>query len=322
MPRPAASIIISCCSFFSSRRWAWRFAPRSSADPIRGDGWRSARWLAADCGCRLNSCRLRRRWAFEAKISEGYAGPIIVSEGDSWFQFPILLDDTIDNLSRDVRNAILTDTSPFTKNRKRRKMILEAGRARDGVFRLFEGEVLSSSISQPPDITLSIEAQTGAFHAGVIVAREGSAIDKLSVIAGRIAQDLGAVLVFEAEDKQVANYSFSGAALRQVDALNRMGVNAYVDDDKLVVKNRGEPLANRSRILNKESGLVGLPETTERGVKLTCMLDRHLTLGGVVEIDSDLNPSLNGAYTIFKLDFEVATHDTPFYHIVEAERRA
>jgi hypothetical protein len=45
--------------------------------------------------------RLRRRWAFEAKISEGYAGPIIVSEGDSWFQFPILLDDTIDNLSRD-----------------------------------------------------------------------------------------------------------------------------------------------------------------------------------------------------------------------------
>ena len=45
--------------------------------------------------------RLRRRWAFEAKISEGYAGPIIVSEGDSWFQFPILLDDTIDNLARD-----------------------------------------------------------------------------------------------------------------------------------------------------------------------------------------------------------------------------
>ena len=45
--------------------------------------------------------RLRRRWAFEARLSAGYDGPVIVSEGDSWFQFPILLDDVIDNLSRD-----------------------------------------------------------------------------------------------------------------------------------------------------------------------------------------------------------------------------
>lgn len=43
--------------------------------------------------------RLRRRWAFEAKMAGGYDGPVIVSEGDSWFQYPILLDDVIDHLS-------------------------------------------------------------------------------------------------------------------------------------------------------------------------------------------------------------------------------
>lgn len=228
---------------------------------------------------------------------------------------------TIDNLSRDVRNSILTDTSPFTKTRKRRRVIVEAGRQRDGVFRLFEGEVVSSSPSQPPDISLTIRAQTGAYHAGVIVARAGSSLERVSSIAARVASDLGVSLQFEAEDKQVSNPSFTGAALRQVDLLGALGYNAYLDDQTLVVKNLGVPLAGRTRILNKDTGLVGVPEVTERGVKVTCLLDRHLAVGGALELESDLNPSCNGAYAIFKLDFDVATHAEPFYHIIEASRR-
>lgn len=43
--------------------------------------------------------RARRRAEFELKIIGGYSGPVIVSEGDSWFQFPFLLRDVIDELS-------------------------------------------------------------------------------------------------------------------------------------------------------------------------------------------------------------------------------
>ncbi len=42
--------------------------------------------------------RIRRLFAFNQRIAAGYDGPIIVSEGDSWFQFPVFLDDTIDHL--------------------------------------------------------------------------------------------------------------------------------------------------------------------------------------------------------------------------------
>jgi hypothetical protein len=45
-----------------------------------------------------SSARLRRTLIFNQRIAGGYDGPIIVSEGDSWFQFPVLLDDTIDHL--------------------------------------------------------------------------------------------------------------------------------------------------------------------------------------------------------------------------------
>jgi metacaspase-1 len=43
-------------------------------------------------------CRQRRLSIFNQRIASGYKGPIIVSEGDSWFQYPIILDDTIDQL--------------------------------------------------------------------------------------------------------------------------------------------------------------------------------------------------------------------------------
>jgi len=53
--------------------------------------------------------RARRLARFNRKIADGYQGPIIVSEGDSWFQFPILLDDTIDQL--DTIGYALRDVS-------------------------------------------------------------------------------------------------------------------------------------------------------------------------------------------------------------------
>ncbi|MBL8459104.1 MAG: hypothetical protein JNM92_07060, partial [Zoogloea sp.] len=45
-----------------------------------------------------NIARLRRGARFNRMVADGYDGPILVSEGDSWFQYPIILDDTIDQL--------------------------------------------------------------------------------------------------------------------------------------------------------------------------------------------------------------------------------
>jgi hypothetical protein len=44
--------------------------------------------------------RLRRRLAFFDRVDQFPERPILVSEGDSWFQFPLLIDDTIDHLSK------------------------------------------------------------------------------------------------------------------------------------------------------------------------------------------------------------------------------
>ncbi|WP_133486878.1 D-Ala-D-Ala carboxypeptidase family metallohydrolase [Aliiroseovarius marinus] len=44
--------------------------------------------------------RARRQGMFRDKLKAGYTGPIIVSEGDSWFQYPVRLHDTIDYLMK------------------------------------------------------------------------------------------------------------------------------------------------------------------------------------------------------------------------------
>ena len=45
--------------------------------------------------------RMRRRYRFYRHIERFPDRPIIVSEGDSWFQFPLLIRETIDHLSDD-----------------------------------------------------------------------------------------------------------------------------------------------------------------------------------------------------------------------------
>lgn len=230
-------------------------------------------------------------------------------------------DVTITNLSRDVRNYILTETSPFNKNRTPKRLFIEAGRVSTGVARVFLGNITKSSPTQPPDIGLDLTAQTGAFKKGEVVARTAPAKEKLSTIAGNVAKDLDAKLTFEAQDKFIANYSFSGATLRQVNALAEAGVvDAYLDDDTLVVKEQNKPLKNRVKVIDNTTGMIGIPEATERGVSVEILYDLETEIGMQIDLTSELNPALNGSYTIYKLDFELASRDTSWYYRIEATR--
>ena len=98
------------------------------------------------------------------------------------------------------------------------------------------------------------------------------------------------------------------------------GVVAYIDNDRLVVKDALTPLTNRVRILNKDSGMVGVPKITEKGVVVQFLIDPETTLGGALRIESKINPAINGDYVINQLKFEVASHDTPFFYTANGAR--
>jgi hypothetical protein len=228
----------------------------------------------------------------------------------------------IANLSRDVRDYLLTETSPFNANKTPKRVVIDAGRESTGTFRLFEGDITECSPSQAPDITLTIKAKTGQFNKGTVIAKSQAPQTPLSRIAKDVAASLSLSLVFEAKDKNIANYSFSGAALKQVEKLSQAGsVNAYIDDKKLVVKDYNVPLQGVSHTLSEQTGLIGIPELTEQGVKVKYLLDPKSQLGGEIKLESKLNKAISGDYVIYKLAFEISNRDESFYTIAECKRK-
>jgi hypothetical protein len=57
----------------------------------------------------LNSVyRSRRRRRFERRLRRGDSRPVLLAEGDSWFQYPAFLEDTIDHLQADYNILCLS----------------------------------------------------------------------------------------------------------------------------------------------------------------------------------------------------------------------
>jgi len=227
----------------------------------------------------------------------------------------------IANLNKETRDFILTETSPFNKNRTPKIVTLEAGRVSYETTRIFAGNVVSATPSQPPDITVTLKCLTGNFQKGNLISRSQAGNSQLRQVSEQTAKDLGLALDYQAKDKTVSNYAYSGAALQQVNKIGELGaVNAYVDDGVLVVKDFNVPLSNRLRKLSLETGMIGIPEITEQGIKVKFGLDNFTVLGGALEVKSVIYPSANGTYVIYKLGFEISNRDQPFCWIAEAKR--
>jgi hypothetical protein len=228
----------------------------------------------------------------------------------------------IANLSKEVRDYLLTETSPFNTNKTPKRIIIDAGRVSTGPFRLYEGDITECVPSQAPDIILTMKAKTGQFSKGNVVAVAQASQVPLSRIAKDVADSLALTLIFEAKEKNISNYSFTGGALKQVEKLSEAGqVNAYVDDKNLIVKDYNVPLRGVSHVLSAETGMIGLPEMTEQGIKVKYLLDPKSQLGGQLTVESEINKALSGDYVIYKLSFDISSRDVPFYWIAEAKRK-
>lgn len=228
---------------------------------------------------------------------------------------------TISGLKQATRDYLITETSPFNNNRTPKRVILEVGRVQTGIFRLFMGDIVTVEPSSPPDLDLTITAKTQYAQSGNVISTSGPAQMRLSALAQKVASDLGLTLEFQAMDKNIGSYQHTGSALAQVGNLSQTGgVVAFIDDQTLIVKDVQRPLSGRVRVLNQESGMVGVPKTNEKGISVQFLVDPETTIGGALRVESKINPAVNGEYVINQLKFDVASHDTPFFYTALASR--
>lgn len=228
---------------------------------------------------------------------------------------------TLSGLNQRTRDYILTETSPFNENRTPKRLIVEVGRVSTGLFRLFVGDIITADPGSPPDLDITIKAKTMNAQSGNVVSTSAGPSARLSALSQRVASDLGLTLEFQAQDKNIANYTHTGSALAQVQKLAQAGgVQAFIDDAVLIVKEQLGTRAGRLRILSQNSGMVGIPKATEKGLKVSFLLDGDAAIGGVLRIDSRINRALNGDYVIDQLAFEATSHEDPFFYTALATR--
>jgi hypothetical protein len=231
-------------------------------------------------------------------------------------------DITILNLRRDVREYILRETNPLLGRGKRISVIAEVGRASYGTSTLYTGDVFRSEQTPKPNLGIRLSCIQGFNNKSKIVSRSGKEITALSSIAKWVAEDNGYNLSFEITDKNITRYSFTGsaqAALTQLAALAQSDV--YVDNETLYIKESGKP-ANGTPVLvlDRDSGLI-TAGGTEYGAKVQMLYNPVARVGGRVDLTSEINPSLNGSYTIRKLPFHITSRGTPFYYVAEMDKR-
>lgn len=221
------------------------------------------------------------------------------------------------NLDRDTRNYILTETSPFNANRTAKIANVYAGRVSTGTFLVYTGDIALATITQPPDIGLKMKCGTSHFLKGKVGGRSGGKSGNLNIIASGVAKNLNLSLNNQAKDRSIANYSYNGDALGEVVNLQNAGVDAFVDDGQLVLKEAGLPLSGSVVNVSEETGMIGVPEVTEKGLKVTFLFNSAAKLGGAVQVTSKLNPSANGLFVIYKLNFKLDSRERNFYYIAE-----
>lgn len=226
----------------------------------------------------------------------------------------------IENLTREHRDHILTETSLWQAQQSlsQKLLIVNAGRQSYGTFQLFIGNITLAQITQPPDIGIILNAISSFSYSVDTVSVSLPAQTSLKTICETAAKSLGTSLTFQADDKNISNYSFTGSPLQHVGKIAETGnVDACINNNNLIVTNKNVPLIGVSKDVSQQTGMIGVPEINEQGVTVKFLLDSYDLLQGQLNLTSILNPSLNGPYKVYSLSFDISNRDTPFYWIAD-----
>ena len=93
----------------------------------------------------------------------------------------------IDNISKATRDFLVTQTSPWSLQRKYANISLSVGRQSKGTFLLFQGDATAANPTQPPNIGLTFGLLTQSLMLGNIGTLNAGATAPLKSIAQQVA---------------------------------------------------------------------------------------------------------------------------------------
>ena len=256
------------------------------------------------------------------KIRSYTAQEISATGSKSSNEIPNEFTISITNLNENTRNTVVTENNVLDRQIQNKKVYVYAGRASKGYSLVYSGVIRLVTVSQPPDITITMQTYTGELEKTQTSIRSGGETIRLSVLSQQIANGLGLNLIFEATDKNIGNYSYSGGKLNEIKKLNEAGnVNAYIDDVNLVVRNKNTALKGHEVNISQEKGMIGTPTINERGVMIKTLFNSDIKIGSLINIKSLLNPNATGSWVVNKITYDLKNSGKSFYMNIDTIRK-
>lgn len=241
--------------------------------------------------------------AFRAKVSRKRGA--ILSEANI----------SIANLKRSDIEYLTTYMSPYINPSVRKSINVYAGYDTTGYGRIFTGDIYKALPSDVPDTWLNIEAKSLFYQNRVPVSYCVSNVTMQE--AGKsVANQLGFEFDWQADSqKRIDVFNFRGSKAQLIEKYNSFGdVIAFEDNGKLRVQNKtSKRKSGQIKLISKETGMIGIPEPDQFGVKVKCLLDPSLACGDWIKVKSERLKSVNGEYQIYTLDFDITSREQAYY---------
>lgn len=232
---------------------------------------------------------------------------------------------SIANLSREDVEYLTTYTSPYVDQSKKKRINVFAGYKSTGVGMIFSGDIYSALPEGLPDTWLNIEAKTEYFNQQNIITLAQGRMNTKS-LASVAANQLGVNLVWRSKsEKFIDAFNFTGAKAKLLNRINKLdNFHAYIDNNTLYVVDKDEQPPEESntsttkktgyvKVINGDSGLIGLPQPDEYGVKIKVLLDPSVNLADWFKLESKRLPIVNGFYQVYEMTYDFATREPQYY---------
>ncbi|MBS6552953.1 MAG: hypothetical protein KH321_03305 [Clostridium sp.] len=228
---------------------------------------------------------------------------------------------SIANLTKADIEYLTTYTTPYVKPKTKKTINIYAGYTQTGWGRIFSGDIVNAVPEGMPDIWLNIKAQS-LYYAHRIPLTYGVSNISTQELAQGIAQKLGLSFQWQATSKKTTDiFNFAGSKAELLKEFNKLDdITMYEDNGIIKVTDKITKRSEKSaKVISKDTGMIGIPEPDEFGVKVKCLLDASLSPGDWIYVKSVRLPAINGYYQIYEIIYDFANREQQFYCIIKAK---
>ena len=204
-----------------------------------------------------------------------------------------------------MRSLVVVGFAPLQLNRNRVKIY--AGDTETPPL-VFVGDQTEGviSIDDNGNARLSIKAFTSVFAAQnptPPVAVNGTA--QAAELCSQFAKEAGFSFENQGVTSSLSNCVISGDPVnKMINVSRQIGANLIIDDQTVTLLPKDKPRKGPTDIISPETGLIGYPNVTARGVSCRCLFMPQLRFGQSVKVESVI-PMASGTHRIIKINHTI-----------------